>query len=209
MGASEQGLEGLLLPVLVRHAGDKIAGATRLKRYTGQMRVSILLLLCVAAALHAESVAGLKWTAPSSWSNKGSAPMRAATYMVPPAPGDKESSECVVYFFGTGQGGSVEANVDRWKGQFTQAGRTAPAQIQKRSVHGLPLTTIDTSGDYSGMGGPLAGKPTVEAGYRLLGAIFEGPEGNVFIKFAGPAKTVAANQRNFEQLVNSFDKEKK
>jgi hypothetical protein len=172
------------------------------------MRVSIL-AFCVAATLHAESVAGLKWAAPSTWSNKGSAPMRAATYVVPPAQGDQESSECVVYFFGTGQGGSVEANMDRWKGQFTQGGKTALAQIQKRTVHGLPLTTIDTSGDYSGMGGPLAGKQTVEAGYRLLGAIVEGPEGNVFIKFTGPAKTVTANQRNFEQLVNSFEKEKK
>jgi hypothetical protein len=172
------------------------------------MRICIL-AFCLVAALHAESVAGLKWTAPSAWSNQGSRPMRAATYIVPPAQGDKESSECAVYFFGTGQGGSVEANMDRWKGQFTQGGKPAAAQTQKRTVHGLPLTTIDSSGDYSGMGGPLAGKPTVEPGYRLLGAIFEGPEGNVFVKFTGPAKTVTANQRNFEQLVNSFEKEKK
>jgi hypothetical protein len=172
------------------------------------MRISIL-AICLAAALHAESVAGLKWTAPSAWSNKGSAPMRAATYIVPPAQGDKTSSECVVYFFGSGQGGSVEANMDRWKSQFTQAGKPAPAQIQKRMVHGLPVTTIESSGDYSGMGGPLADRQTVEASYRLLGAIVEGPEGNVFIKFAAPAKTVAANQQNFEQLVNSFEKEKK
>ena len=135
--------------------------------------------------------------------------MRAATYVVPSAPGDKESSECVVYFFGTGQGGSVEANMDRWKSQFTQSGKPAPAQIQKRMVHGLAVTTIDSSGDYSGMGGPLADKPSVASGFRLLGAILEGPGGNVFIKFAGPAKTVTANQRNFEQLLNSFEKEKK
>jgi len=135
--------------------------------------------------------------------------MRAATYIVPPAAGDKTGSECVVYFFGTGQGGSVQANMDRWKGQFTQSGKPAPAQIQKRLVHSLQVTTIDTSGDYSGMGGPLADRPTVESGYRLLGAIVEGAEGNVFIKFAGPAKTVTANQRNFEQLVDSFEKEKK
>jgi len=135
--------------------------------------------------------------------------MRAATYIVPSAQGDRESPECVVYFFGTGQGGSVQANLDRWKGQFTQGGKPAPAQIQKRTVHGLPVTTVDASGNYSGMGGPLADKPSVESGYRLLGAIFEGPEGNVFIKFAGPAKTVNANQAKFEQLVNSFEKEKK
>jgi hypothetical protein len=59
------------------------------------------------------------------------------------------------------------------------------------------------------MGGPLADKPSVASGFRLLGAILEGPGGNVFIKFAGPAKTVTANQRNFEQLLNSFEKEKK
>jgi hypothetical protein len=172
------------------------------------MRISIL-AFSVAAALHAESVAGLKWTAPSAWSNKGTAPMRAATYIVPTAPGEKASSECVVYFFGTGQGGSVEANMDRWKGQFTEAGKPVTAQIEKRTVHGLPVTTIDTAGDYSGMGGPLADRPIVQPGYRLLGAIIEGPGGNVFIKFAGPTKTVTASQRGFEQLLNSFEKEKK
>ena len=189
-------------------AGGTIAGATTLKRYTGQMRISIL-AFGLLVALHAESVAGFKWAAPTAWSNKGSAPMRAATYNVPPAPGDKPGSECVVYFFGAGQGGSVEANMDRWKSQFTQGGKPAPAQIQKRTVHGLPVTTIESSGDYSGMGGPVADRPSVESGYRLLGAIIEGPGGNVFIKFAGPAKTVTANQPNFEQLVNSFEKEKK
>jgi len=40
--------------------------------------------------------------------------MRAATYTIVPAAGDTASAECVVYFFGAGQGGSVEANLDRW-----------------------------------------------------------------------------------------------
>ena len=44
------------------------------------------------------------------------------------------------------------------------------------------------------------------SGYRLLGAIIEGPGGNVFIKFTGPAKTMAANQPNFQQLLDSFQK---
>jgi hypothetical protein len=42
------------------------------------------------------------------------------------------------------------------------------------------------------------------AGYRLLSAIVEGPGGNVFVKFTGPAKTVVANQQKFEQLLASF-----
>jgi hypothetical protein len=129
--------------------------------------------------------------------------MRAATYRITPAPGDKESAECAVYFFGSGQGGSVEANLARWKGQFTQGGKAAEAHVGKRRVHGLAITTIDISGDYSGMGGPMAAH-SVMPGYRLLGAIVEGPQGSIFIKFAGPAKTAAANQAKFEQLLGSF-----
>jgi hypothetical protein len=167
------------------------------------MRIWFLLLMC--SVLSAESVAGLKWTAPSGWKNLGSQSMRAATYSIPSAAGDRDSAECAVYFFGAGQGGSVEANIDRWKGQFRQP---AAAQVRKRTVHGLPVTTIDISGDYSGMGGPMVTEKTVKSGYRLLGAIVESPGGNVFLKLTGPAKTVAASQQGFEQLLASFDKER-
>jgi hypothetical protein len=51
------------------------------------------------------------------------------------------------------------------------------------------------------MGGGAA-----KSGYRLLGAIVEGPGGNIFFKFTGPAKTIAANQPKFELLLNSVSK---
>ena len=159
-----------------------------------------------AALVCAESAAGLKWDAPAGWKNLGTQPMRAATYAVAPAAGDTASAECGVYFFGAGQGGSVEANIERWKGQFrTAAGKPAAATVATRKIHGLTVTTIDTSGEYSGMGGPIAGGKPV-AGYRLLGAVVEGPGGNIFIKFTGPAKTIAANQQKFEQLLVSFQR---
>lgn len=166
------------------------------------MRIWVFLL---CSALCAESVAGLSWTAPSGWKNLGARPMRAATYNIPPAAGNGDSAECAVYFFGAGQGGSVEANLDRWKSQFSQP---AVAQVRKRTVHGLPVTTIDISGKYSAMGGPMGTDKTVKSGYRLLGAIVEGPGGNVFLKLAGPAKTITASQQGFEQLVASFHKDR-
>jgi hypothetical protein len=171
----------------------------------GCMRACFLFLICTAA-LFAESVAGLKWMAPAGWKSSGSTSMRAATYPVPPVAGDRDAAECAVYFFGVGQGGSVQANVDRWEGQFKAAGgRPAPAKVNKITIHGLPVTTIDVSGAYSGMGGPTAAAP-VASDYRLLGAIIESPGGNVFIKFTGPAKTMAANQPRFQQLLDSFEK---
>lgn len=168
-----------------------------------------MILLATGMMLLADAAAGLKWTAPVGWKNEGSRPMRAATYAVAPASGDSEGAECGVYFFGSGQGGTVEANMDRWKAQVTAAnGKPADAQIQKRTIHGLNVTVIDSSGAYSGMGGPMAQHQGGKPGYRLLGAIVEGPGGNIFIKFAGPAKTIAANKQKFEAMLNSFDKEK-
>jgi hypothetical protein len=169
------------------------------------MRSCVLFLTC-SAVLLAESVAGLKWSPPAGWTSSGTTSMRAATYPVAPVPGDREGAECVLYFFGAGQGGSVEANIDRWEGQFkAPGGKPAPAKVAKISVHGLPVTTIDVSGEYSGMAGPTAA-PAPVSGFRLLGAIVEGPGGNIFIKFTGPAKTVAANQPKFQQMLNSFEK---
>ena len=162
-----------------------------------------LFFALAAVPLLADSAAGLKWTVPAGWKNDGtSRPMRAATYIV------AGGAECVVYFFGAGQGGPVQLNLDRWKSQMlSPEGKTAPAKIAKRTVHGLTVSTIDSTGAYTGMGGPMPTSPTVEKNYRLLGAIIEGPGGNIFIKFAGPSREVTANVAKFEQLVNSFQKE--
>jgi hypothetical protein len=170
------------------------------------MRLPIL-LLSLTLILSAETVAGLRWVAPNGWKSEGARPMRAATYIVPPAAGDHDTAECAIYFFGAGQGGTVQANLDRWKDQVRgPGGKPAEAQISKRTVHGLPVTTIDATGEYSGMGGPTASQPAMKAGYRLIGAIVEGPAGNVFIKFAGQAKTVAQNQAQFDQMIQSCQK---
>ena len=164
--------------------------------------------LSSTAAL-AESAAGAHWTAPAGWKTEAPQPMRAATYTVTAAPGDKANAECAVYFFGSGQGGSVEANIERWKGQFQGVdGKPAAAKMIKRSTgSGITITTIDTTGNYSGLGGPLSSGHSVP-GYRLLGAIVEAPGGNIFVKFTGPAKTIAANQAKFEQLLTSFQPDK-
>lgn len=134
--------------------------------------------------------------------------MRAATYDIAPAPGDREAPECAVYFFGPGQGGSVEANITRWKDQMLVNGKPAEAKIETRTVHGLKVTLIDSSGEYTGMGGPMAKSQVTRGGYRLLGAIVEAPGGNLFIKLTGPSRTVVANHQKFLQLIDSFEKEK-
>jgi len=133
--------------------------------------------------------------------------MRAATYAVPAAPGDAEAGECAVFYFGPGQGGGIEDNIKRWIGQFEQPdGRpsSSVAQIRKNTIGNLPVSMIDLSGSYTGGGGPMAAAKVSKPGYRLLGAIVPGPDGAVFFKFTGPAKTVAAHQAAFQQMLQSL-----
>lgn len=166
-------------------------------------------MFAMALSGWADSGAGLRWTVPANWKPEAQRPMRLATYTVTHAAGDTEGGECGVYYFGQGQGGSVQANLDRWIGQFLQAdGKPSKfaAKLDHRTVHGLKVTTVDVSGAYTGMGGPMAspgGEP--KKGYRLLGAIVEGPQGSIFLKFTGPAKTVAQNQVAFEKLLESLN----
>jgi hypothetical protein len=166
------------------------------------MRSIIFGLLFASGLLVADSGGGIHWTVPASWKAEAQRPMRLATYMA--APG----GECGVYFFGAGQGGSVDANLDRWIGQFEQAdgkASRAAAKTVKRAIHGLQVTTVDVSGAYTGMGGPTTQPGPAMPGYRMLGAIVEGPQGSIFIKFTGPAKTIAANQAAFEKMLASLE----
>jgi len=170
------------------------------------MKVAALVILSGAVCFAADSGAGIKWTVPAGWKAEAERPMRLATYTIPHAAGDADNGECGVYYFGQGQGGSVDANLDRWIGQFLQAdgkASKAAAKIEKRTQHGMKITTVDVSGAYTGMGGPMGQAGTPKPGYRLLGAIIEGPQGSVFFKFTGPVKTVGQNQAAFEKMLAS------
>ena len=171
---------------------------------------SILLSLAVSSgALMAESAAGISWTAPAGWKAQAPRPMRAATYSIAPVAGDSTGAECIVNYFGPGQGGGVDANIERWKGQVQEPdGRPAVGKIEKRTVRNVPITIFDSSGSYTGMGGPMAAASKPVPGYRLLGAIVEGPGGTVFFKLTGPAKTIAAQQTSFDQLLASIQIQK-
>jgi hypothetical protein len=72
---------------------------------------SVLILSLVfalsAPILLAESAGGVSWTAPDGWTSQPKR-MRAANYVVPAAGGDSEGGECGIYFFGPGQGTTID-----------------------------------------------------------------------------------------------------
>lgn len=157
----------------------------------------------------AQTQTPVKWTAPTRWTTGPEKPMRAATYLVPAAAGDPEGAECAVF---ANIGGGVQANLDRWVGQFELPGGGDPAEkvkTSKQTINGLAVTTIDLLGTYKG-GGVAMGQPSApKTGYRLLGAIVEGQSGpgsEVFFKMTGPVKTMAAAEKEFQTLLKSLAK---
>ena len=160
------------------------------------------LTIFLALPALADSAGGLSWAAPPSWKVDAPRPMRAATYKLPAAKGDTEDAECGVFYFGQGQGGGVDQNVQRWVGQFE--GAKAPV-TKKEKVSGFDVTLLELEGTYTGGGGPM-GPKTSKPGYKLLGAIVEGPEGAVFFKLTGPARTVEAGRADFTKMVKAIKK---
>ena len=114
--------------------------------------------------------------------------MRKATYVIPHAAGEKDDGELGVFYFGPGQGGAVEANVDRW-------------------VNGLVTHTVEIE-SASFAAGAMGMTPKADAklrsGYALLGAIVETPGGPYFFKLTGPKATVAGAKATFYKLLDSL-----
>ncbi|MGC4006222.1 MAG: hypothetical protein QM811_25145 [Pirellulales bacterium] len=145
-------------------------------------------------------------TAPSSFERKQpKTRIVEHEFAVPAADGDTAEGRVTIM----GAGGEVQANIDRWVGQFTQPGggeSKDKTKVTKKTIGGLEVHVVDITGTYQDMpGGPFAGgKPVPREGYRMLGAIVIAPKiGNYFVKFYGPAKTVGKTEADFLKMVDS------
>lgn len=142
-----------------------------------------------AAGTRSERVPGLTYEIPSAWERQEpETGMRLAQYRVPGPGGD--ASLILFRFPG---GGSADANVARWIGQFQQpdgSSSTERASVQNSSRGDLSLTRLDVRGLYEGQQMPGAPpQPAIEDA-RLLALVVEGPGDPYFFKLLGPSATV-------------------
>jgi hypothetical protein len=148
----------------------------------------------------------LEFKAPSTWTKKmPKSRIIDVEYEAPAAKGDETPGRFTVM----GAGGTIEANVDRWIGQFDQpdGGNTKDkAKIEKLKVSGQDVHWVDLSGTYKDSPGPFAGgKPVMRENYRMLAAIIQTKkDGNYFLKLYGPKATMAENEKAFRELVDSM-----
>lgn len=163
-------------------------------------------LMAWSALLGAEApskfpAGGMTFTRPTAWTwVETASPMRKAQLGVPGIDG-KAGGEVVFFHFGAGGGGGAKANVDRWLGQFQEKGDALKSKTEEVTVRGKQVTFVRAQGTYmSGMpGGPKTPQPDT----MLLGAIVEGPEGAVFIRFTGPTALGTATEAEFRKLAES------
>jgi len=173
-----------------------VSGCTKKQQNAGQAGADMASLGSATG-----STAGIHWSLPKRWTEQGQRPMRVATYTVPASQGDPEGGECAVFYFGNDQGGTVDQNIERWIGQFET---TAVPARSRKDVNGMKVTLVQIAGAYLAPAGPMMQSSGKKENFRLLGAIVEGPEGSVFYKFTGPAKTVTEAEGEFNAMVESL-----
>jgi len=131
-----------------------------------------------------------------------------AQYKLPKTEGDKDDASLVLYYFGANQGGTAQANIDRWIAQMQQADGSSSkdkAKTENLTINGLKVTTVDVSGTYTAEMAPGSGSFHNDADYRLRAAVIETPKGNYFVKLAGPAKTIARWDQSYTEYLKSFE----
>lgn len=151
----------------------------------------------------------LTFQAPAEWQKvEAVSTMRLSEWKLPPASGDAEEARVIVFYFGKGGGGGVEANLERWYGQFEQpsgASSKDKAVVKKLDVGGaLRVTRADLSGTYVAEMRPGGGERHNKPNFRMIAAIVEGGEGPWFIRLVGPKGEVARWEKSFDGFLQSL-----
>ncbi len=155
----------------------------------------LFLALTVSFATADEvEVANYSFELGENWSSqRASSPMRAAE-VVFDAEGDEDPAAAFFHM-----GGTLEQNINRWKGQFS-----APPQEEREVLEGGGVIVI-LSGVYLD-GPPMApaSSKTPKENYRMLGAILPTPDGRmVFVKMTAPAKIADEARESFSAMIKS------
>ena len=167
-------------------------------------------ILCIAAftrdapAQATVSILDYRASVPSGWTTvKPSSSSRLAQFMVGGAD-SVNRTEVVVFFFGQAQGGNVEANLTRWRGQFSSPdGSPVSEKVMRDSSGAFPITIAEYRGTYRrGVGTGSA--DSVRTGQALVAAIVETPRGALFAQLFGPAARVTSEREAFVQFVKGI-----
>lgn len=147
---------------------------------------------------------GLTAPKPATWLWKPpTRSMRKANFVIPGREG-AEAAELVVNHFPEAPGNTLQANLARWSKQFRMIdGGTPTPIITTYTADTMPITVVELSGEYMGMGGHWH-----QPDQRMLMTMVESPAGTIFFKLLGPDSTVEANRESYMKMVQGLQRVK-
>ena len=153
-------------------------------------------------------LSGRRFAPQPGWNSREPASrMRAAEFDLESAAADGNHASLVVYYFGIGAAGSVDANIERWCGQFEQPDGSDPsdvARIEARTINGFDVHTIDLGGTYVAETRPGSGERLNKPDYHMLAAIVQSEAGPYYFKLVGPVTTVERWRGSYDMMLNSL-----
>ena len=127
--------------------------------------------------------------------------MRLADF-VAGAPG---GAEVVVYFFGPSQGGTVDANLERWKSQFSNpAGKPVEQKVSREKSGVFNLTIAEYHGTYARGIGAGSAQQDALPNHVLIAVIAETPKGTITFQMFGPTTATETQRTAYLDFIRSL-----
>jgi hypothetical protein len=139
----------------------------------------------------------LEWDDPKGWKRvPPTSAMRYASYLIPPAAGEKEVAELNVFVLG----GDIDSNIQRWIDEFKGYDPKTLFRAD-RVVNDMTEAVVEIpKGTFSGG----MNSDAESENFGLLGGIVVTPEGSsYFFKLTGPSATVRGARDAFYGLLDS------
>jgi hypothetical protein len=144
---------------------------------------------------------------PVTWkAQKATSRFRIHQFDLPRAKGDKADGNLVFFHFGKGGGGGLAANLKRWYGMVepTEESKEKPKPKEIESDD-VKITWLDLAGTYLDRPTPFSQTVTRRDHYRMWAAYIDaGASGPYYLRAFGPNKTMLAQRKSFEKMLNGI-----
>jgi hypothetical protein len=138
---------------------------------------------------------------PTKWvEQKTASRMRAAQFGVPGKDG-KVAGECIFFYFGPGQGGGAQANLQRWVNQFSKDPKPKH-KVEDVKVGKTAVAYLYCEGTFMS-GPPFGGAKVAKPNYAMVATVLGTKPGYIFVKMTGPKEVVDAEVVAFRKMIES------
>ena len=143
-------------------------------------------------ASRVKQLTGIRFDVPASWDEQPESEFYEAKYLI-----GSESGEMMLTL--TTMGGGVEANLERWVGQFQQSPGSRPRRDTLR-VDGTSSEWLDVRGTFRSR---VGNRPGPHEDWRLLGVAIPMRPRPFLLKLVGPRAAVSEFEDEFRSFVRS------